>query len=98
MKPPSLKSKILALVTQMIKINSSDVIYSEHHIDECFEYKNGTGRVPEGIAIGYEHQDNDLAGPITSLILFEDIQYSQHDHQYWDNQELENDVDRIIIP
>jgi len=98
MKHSSLRLKTLAPASQMIKINSSDIIYSEHYVDECFEYKDGTGRVPEGIAIGYEHQDDDLAGPTTSLILFEDIQYSQHDHQYWDNQELENDVDRIIIP
>ena len=67
-------------------------------MDECFEYKDGSGRVPEGIAIGYEQQDHDLAGLTSSLILFADIQYSQHDHQYWDNQELENDVDRIIVP
>ena len=82
----------------MIKINSSDVIYSEHHIDECFEYKDGSGRVPEGLAIGYEQQDDNPTGSTTSLILFEDIQYGCHTHQYWDNQELENDVDRIIIP
>lgn len=80
-----------------MKIKSSDIIYSEHHYDECFEYKNGNGRVPEGIAVGYQQEDDDLAGPITKLVLFSDIQYSQYDHQYWDNHELENDLDRIII-
>ena len=30
--------------------------------------------------------------------LFKDIKYSQYDHEYWDNLELENDIDRIILP
>ena len=33
-----------------------------------------------------------------TLFLFDDITYSKYDHQYWDNYELENDVDRIVIP
>lgn len=82
----------------MKNIKSSDIVYSEHDYDECFEYKDGSGRVPEGVAIGYERQDDDLAGPITLLTLFSDIKYSEHDHQYWNNHELENDVDRIVIP
>ena len=33
-----------------------------------------------------------------TFFLFDDITYSKYDHQYWDNYELENDVDRIVIP
>lgn len=80
------------------KIKSSQIIYSEHDIDECFEYKNGRGRVPDGVAIGYEEEDHDLAGPITMLVLFEDIKYSEYDHDYWNNYELENDTNRLILP
>ena len=79
-------------------IKSSQIIYSEHGYDECFEYKDGKGRVPDGLAVGYETEDHDLAGPFGSVILFEDIQYSQYDHDYWDNYELENDVNRVILP
>ena len=32
---------------------SDQIVYSEHGIDECFEYKDGRGRVPDGIAVGY---------------------------------------------
>lgn len=81
-----------------MEINSSQIVYSEHHYDECFEYKNGKGRVPDGNAVGYESEDHDLAGPITTLILFKDIKYSKYDHDYWDNLELENDVNRLILP
>ena len=81
-----------------MKIKSSQIVYSEHDYDECFEYKNGSGRVPDGTAIGYENEDHDLAGPITTLILFEDIQYSAYDHDYWNNYELENDTNRLILP
>jgi len=49
------------------------------------------------MAIGYEQEDHDLAGPIINLVLFEDIKYSQYDHDYWNNYELEYDVDRIVI-
>ena len=56
-----------------MNINSDQIIYSEHNYDECFEYIDGSGRVPEGIAVGYEQEDHDLAGPITNLVLFEDI-------------------------
>jgi hypothetical protein len=83
--------------TTTLNILSRHIVYSEHDYDECFEYKDGSGRVPDGIAIGYEQEDHDLAGPITKLFLFQDIKYSEHDHQYWDNYELENDVDRIVI-
>ena len=38
-----------------MKINSCDIVYSEHGYDECFEYKDGRGRVPEGTAVGYIH-------------------------------------------
>ena len=63
---------------------SSQIVYSEHHYDECFEYKKG-GRVSEGEAIGYmakqlNPQDKDV------LVLFEDIKYSAHDEfrdQLW---------------
>jgi hypothetical protein len=73
----------------MKQIKSTDIVYSEHDYDECFEYVDGSGRVPDGTAIGYEQNEQ--------LILFKDIIYSQYDHQYWDNYELENDVDRIVI-
>ena len=33
-----------------------------------------------------------------SLLLFDDIKYSEYDHQYWDNKELEEDEDRIVLP
>ena len=75
-------------------MKSSDIVYSEHGYDECFEYVDGGGRVPEGIAVGYEVVSN---APNRILILFEDIKYSQYDHDYWDNYELEHDVDRIVI-
>ena len=79
-----------------MKINSTQIVYSEHHYDECFEYLNGSGRVPEGEAIGYMEaqinpQDKDV------LILFKDIKYSTFDHDYWDNFELEHDIDRVVI-
>lgn len=80
-----------------MNIKSSQIVYSEHHYDECFEYKDGAGRVPEGNAIGYENEDHDLAGPITTLVLFEDIKYSEYDHDYWDNYELEQDSERVVI-
>ena len=78
-----------------MNIKSSDIVYSEHDYDECFEYTDGSGRVPDGIAVGYEVESN---APNRVLILFNDITYSKHDHQYWNNYELENDVDRIVIP
>ena len=79
----------LASRRRIIKIKSTDIVYSEHDYDECFEYKDGSGRVADGAAIGYEHNQQ--------LILFEDIKYSQYDHDYWNNYELEHDVDRIVI-
>ena len=82
----------------MTEINSNQIIYSEHDYDECFEYKNGKGRVPDGLAVGYEIEDHDLAGPCSKIVLFEDIKYSQYDHDYWNNYELENDLNRITIP
>ena len=78
-----------------MNIKSSDIVYSEHDYDECFEYKDGSGRVPDGIAVGYEVESN---VPTRILILFNDITYSKYDHQYWDNYELENDVDRMVVP
>ena len=56
----------------------------------CFEYLDGSGRVPEETAVGI----------ITNgaLILFGDIRYSDYDHDYWDNYELEFDVDRVVLP
>ena len=80
-----------------MQIKSSQIIYSEHHDDECFEYADGTGRVPEGVAVGYEYEDHDLAGETTNLALFKDIKYSKYDHDYWDNYELENDIDRVVL-
>ena len=78
-----------------MRITSSQIIYSEHDYDECFEYKDGSGRVPDGTAIGYET----IAGKVirAKLVLFDDIKYSQYDHDYWDNLELENDINRIVV-
>lgn len=73
-----------------MKINSSQIVYSEHDYDECFEYKDNSGRVPDGNAIGYESNNG--------LVLFEDIKYSKYNHDYWDNHELEHDIDRVVIP
>jgi len=75
-----------------MQIKSTDIVYSEHHYDECFEYINGRGRVHEGVAVGFISEDG------KNLTLFSDIVYSKYDHQYWDNLELENDIDRIVIP
>ena len=72
------------------------MVYSEHDYDECFEYKDGSGRVPDGLAVGYIH-----VSPVMkqeTLFLFDDIKYSEYDHDYWNNLELENDVDRLILP
>ena len=77
-----------------MSLKSTQIIYSEHHEDECFEYKNGKGRVPEGEAIGYATIPH---GEKEKLILFDDIKYSKYDHKYWDNYELEFDTDRVII-
>lgn len=79
-----------------MNIKSSDIVYSEHDYDECFEYKDGSGRVPDGIAVGYIHVTPVMKQE--TFLLFDDVTYSKYDHQYWDNYELENDVDRIVIP
>lgn len=78
-----------------MNIKSSDIVYSEHGYDECFEYIDGRGRVPEGEAVGYQIESN---APNRILILFKDIKYSKYDHDYWDNYELEHDIDRVILP
>jgi hypothetical protein len=80
----------------MINLQSDQIVYSEHGYDECFEYKDGSGRVPDGIAIGYELAHSSGRDSL-KLILFEDIEYSTYDHQYWDNLELESDIHRLII-
>jgi len=77
-------------------IFSKNIVYSEHDYDECFEYKDGSGRVPDGLAVGYIHVSSAMEQE--TFFLFDDITYSKYDHQYWDNYELENDVDRIVIP
>ena len=41
-----------------MQIKSSQIIYSEHDYDECFEYLDGSGRVPDGNAVGYEIESN----------------------------------------
>jgi len=79
----------------MIDLSSSDIVYSEHGYDECFEYKDGSGRVPDGIAVGYIHVTPILKQE--TFFLFNDIMYSKYNHKYWDNYELENDVDRVVI-
>lgn len=73
------------------EISSKSIVYSEHGYDECFEYLNGRGRVEDGIAIGYQSNKD-------KLVLFCDICYSKYDHQYWDNYELEHDVNRLVLP
>jgi hypothetical protein len=79
-----------------MQINSDQIIYSEHGYDECFEYINSSGRVPEGIAVGYILISKVLKQE--TFYLFNDIKYSEYDHDYWDNYELEHDIDRIILP
>jgi len=76
----------------MINLKSSDIIYSEHDYDECFEYTDGSGRVPDGNAVGFVSDNG------KSLTLFSDIVYSKHDHTYWNNYELENDPNRLVLP
>ena len=81
-------------------LKSSQIVYSEHHYDECFEYKDGSGRVPDGAAIGYttgKHCRCDSAEACVELILFDDIQYCECDHDYWDNYELEHDASRVVV-
>lgn len=78
----------------MTNLKSDQIIYSEHGEDECFEYTDGSGRVPDGIAVGYSI---DSTAPNDILILFDDIKYSESDHRYWDNLELEKDSNRFII-
>lgn len=80
-----------------MNISSDQIVYSEHDIDECFEYKDGRGRVPDGIAVGYLSFlfPSDLKP--TKLVLFSDIKYSECDHKYWDNLELERDINRVIL-
>tara|TARA_R110001583_G_scaffold8965_31_gene42445 strand:+ start:3525 stop:3761 length:237 start_codon:yes stop_codon:yes gene_type:complete len=77
-----------------MKIKSDQIVYSEHGEDECFEYTNGSGRVPDGVAIGYAIESN---APSDVIVLFDDIKYSECDHDYWDNHELEHDVDRVVV-
>ena len=77
-------------------IFSKNIVYSEHDYDECFEYKDGSGRVPDGLAVGYTHVSAVMEQE--TFFLFDDITYSKYDHKYWDNYELENDIDRIVIP
>ena len=77
-----------------MKIKSDQIVYSEHGEDECFEYTNDSGRVPDGVAIGYAIESN---APSDVIILFDDIKYSECDHDYWDNHELEHDVDRVVV-
>ena len=54
-------------------LKSNQIVYSEHHYDECFEYKDGGGRVPEGNAVGYEvdHPNGYDDQPCVKLILFD---------------------------
>jgi hypothetical protein len=75
-----------------MKLKSTDIVYSEHDYDECFEYTDGRGRVPDGTAIGFIGEEG------KNLILFSDITFSKYDHKYWDNYELEHDQNRIVLP
>jgi|TARA_B110000305_G_C19344270_1_gene590819 hypothetical protein len=78
-----------------MEIKSSQIIYSEHEYDECFEYLDGRGRVADGDAVGYQIESN---SPSPVIILFSDITYSKYDHKYWNNLEIEKDIDRLILP
>ena len=79
-------------------LDSATTIYSEHGVDECFEYKHRSGRVPEGVAVGFEVMSATAPNsPVLVLRLFSDIKYSKFDHRYWDNLELENDPDRVVV-
>ena len=40
-----------------MNIKSNQIVYSEHDYDECFEYTDGSGRVPEGNAVGIVTED-----------------------------------------
>ena len=71
-------------------ICSEDIVYSEHDVDECLEYRDGSGRVSEGDAVGVMVEG--------ALVLFGDIKYSSADHRYWDNHELEFDTKRVVLP
>lgn len=84
-----------------MEIKSSQIIYSEHDYDECFEFIDGSGRVPDGTAVGYITTICAKHSPTLkqkTLYLFDDIKYSEYDHDYWNNLELENDVNRLILP
>ena len=81
-----------------MKINSTQIIYSEHDYDECFEFIDGSGRVPEGDAVGFLIRLFPDDKTPTKLVLFQDICYCQNDHTYWNNLDLENDVDRLVLP
>ena len=85
---------LILWVRLRMEISSDQIIYSEHGYDECFRYVNGD-RVPDGLAVGYEIESN---ASHRVLILFKDIKYSEYDHKYWDNLELENDTGRVTIP
>lgn len=80
-----------------MNIKSDQIVYSEHGEDECFEYKNGLGRVPDGVALGYEAPSSSDPQDGDALILFDDIKYSECDHDYWDNYELEHDIERVVV-
>ena len=77
----------------MKNLKSEDIVYSEHGEDECYEYKNGTGRVPDGVAVGYDT----LNQGVGTLALFDDVKYSAYDHDYWDYFELEHDIERVVV-
>ena len=74
-----------------MNIKSSQIVYSEHGDDECFEFADGSGRIPDGSAVGFVSEDE------KSFTIFSDIVYSKYDHDYWNNLELENDVDRVVL-
>lgn len=71
-------------------MKSTDIIYAYHDDDEVqYEIRGQDGRVEDGSAVGYIKDGEQ--------ILFDDIQISEYDNQYWDNYELEFDDERIII-
>ena len=76
-------------------IFSKNIVYSEHDYDECLNIKMVVVVFLMALRLGISCKS---VMEQETFFLFDDITYSKYDHQYWDNYELENDVDRIVIP
>ena len=74
-----------------MNIKSTQLVYSDHNSDMCYEYKKPIcGRIPHGVAIGYKHNFNHEAVPDDVLILFEDVKKGDYTHRYWNQHESIN--------